>query len=131
MSFWVYMLHCNGGKLYVGHTDNLERRLWQHENGTIAGFTADYRPVKLIWSDYCETRDAAKSFELRLKGWSRAKKLALVHVTGGLSVDWREIDKAVPSKKDRPSTSSGKRMRGPTLRNASLSLSKGYLSSMP
>ena len=87
MAFWVYMLHCNGGRLYVGHTDNLERRLWQHENATIPGFTADYRPVKLIWSDYCETRDAAKSFELRVKGWSRAKKLALVRG------DWDEISR--------------------------------------
>ena len=87
MSFWVYMLHCNGGRIYVGHTEDLEQRLAQHEHGLIPGFTANFRPVTLIWAEVCETRDAAKAFELRLKGWSRAKKLALVRG------DWGEISR--------------------------------------
>ena len=94
MSFWVYMLHCNGGRLYVGHTEDLERRLAQHEQGLIQGFTANFLPVKLIWSELCETRDAAKAFELRLKGWSRAKKLALVRG------DWGEISRLARNRKD-------------------------------
>ena len=95
MAFRVYMPHCNGGRLYVGHTDDLERRLWQHENGAVDGFTADYRPVKLIWSDYCGSRDAAKSFELRLKGWSRAKKLAVVRG------DWDEIRRLARNRQNK------------------------------
>jgi predicted GIY-YIG superfamily endonuclease len=92
MSFWVYMLHCNGGRLYVGHTENLDVRLAQHENGLIPGFTSAHLPLKLIWSEACETRDAAKEFELRLKGWSRAKKLALVRG------DWTEISRLADNR---------------------------------
>ena len=92
MSFWVYMLHCRGGYLYVGHTDNLERRVGQHDLGVIPGFTADHRPVKLIWSDHVATRDEARAFEARLKGWNRAKKLALVRG------DWDEVSRLAKGK---------------------------------
>ena len=91
MTFWTYMLHCNAGRLYVGHTDDLDRRVAQHERGTLPGFTRDYLPVKLIWSEAFPTRDEAKGAEARLKGWSRAKKLALVRG------DWEEISRLARS----------------------------------
>ena len=78
MTFWTYMLHCNGGYFYAGHTDDLERRLGEHQSGAIPGFTRDHLPVKLVWSHLFEQRDDAKAMEARIKGWSRAKKLALV-----------------------------------------------------
>jgi predicted GIY-YIG superfamily endonuclease len=92
MSFWAYMLHCNAGRLYVGHTDDLERRIWQHETGAIPGFTKDYLPVKLVWSQEFATRDEAKAAEKQIKGWSRAKKLALIRG------DWREISRLAKGK---------------------------------
>ena len=101
MTFWAYILHCNGGRLYVGHTENLEYRIAQHESGSIPSFTRDYLPVKLIWSDAFGTRIEALEAERRLKGWSRAKKLALVRG------DWALIS-ALAKGKDRPSTSSGR-----------------------
>jgi len=76
--FWAYMLHCRGGAFYVGHTDDLERRFAQHESGAIKGFTSDRLPVKLVWSQEFGTRFEAKEAERRLKGWSRAKKMALI-----------------------------------------------------
>ena len=100
MAFWAYMLHCRGGYLYVGHTDDLERRIAQHLTGAVAGFTADHLPVELVWSEQFATRDEAKFTEKRLKGWSRAKKLALIRG------DWVRIS-ALAKKKDGPSTSSG------------------------
>ena len=87
MSFWAYMLHCNAGRFYVGHTDDLERRLWQHETGAIRGFTLAYLPVKLVWSQDFTTREEAKAAEKQIKGWSRAKKLALIRG------DWTEISR--------------------------------------
>jgi putative endonuclease len=48
MSFWTYMLHCRGGAFYVGHTDDLERRMAEHQAGTTPGFTHDRRPVALV-----------------------------------------------------------------------------------
>ena len=85
MSFWAYMLHCNAGRLYVGHTDNLETRVAQHQSGTIRGFTREYLPATLVWSQEFSTRYEALATERQIKGWSRAKKLALIRE------DWDEI----------------------------------------
>ena len=99
MSFWTYMLHCRGGYFYVGHTDDLERRIGDHKSGLIPGFTADHQPVELVWSDQFASREDAKAAERKLKGWSRAKKLALIRG------DWDRIS-ALAKKKDSASTSS-------------------------
>jgi putative endonuclease len=100
MAFWAYMLHCRGGAFYVGHTDDLVRRVAQHEAGAIKGFTADRLPVKFVWSQEFTTRFEAKEVERQLKGWSRAKKMALIRG------DWPSISKLAKGK-DGPSTSSG------------------------
>ena len=92
MSFWAYMLHCNAGRLYVGQTDDLETRIAQHENGTTPGFTRAYLPVKLVWSQEFSTRYEALTAERRIKGWSRAKKLALIRE------DWPQISRLAKSK---------------------------------
>jgi putative endonuclease len=92
MSFWAYMLHCNAGRLYVGHTDDLERRIWQHETGAIPGFTRNHLPVKLVWCQEFTTREEVKAAEKQIKGWTRAKKLALI------LGDWDEISRLAKSK---------------------------------
>jgi putative endonuclease len=92
MTFWAYMLHCNTGRLYVGHTDDLERRIAQHQSGALPGFTKAFAPVKLIWSQEFVTRVEAIAAERQIKGWSRAKKLALVRD------DWDEISRLAKSK---------------------------------
>ena len=78
MPFWVYILRCADGSYYTGHTDNLEHRLGLHEQGEIAGYTSTRRPVEHVFSPVCETREEALSAELQIKGWSRAKKEALI-----------------------------------------------------
>jgi GTP-binding protein Era len=84
MSFWTYLLHCNGGYFYVGHTDDLDRRIAEHQAGELAGFTRDHLPVQLVWSEEFPTRYEAKEAERRVKGWRREKKLALIRN------DWTE-----------------------------------------
>ena len=101
MTFWTYMLHCRGGYLYIGHTDNLERRMDQHERSAVPGFVRDHWPAKLVWSAEFGTRYEAIGMERRLKGWSRAKKLALIRN------DWEAIPK-LSKGQDSPSTSSGR-----------------------
>ena len=101
MAFWTYMLHCRGGRFYVGHTDNLDHRIAQHQSGSIAGFTADHLPVKLVWSEQFQTRLEALEAERKLKGWSKAKKLALIRG------DWTRIA-ALAKKKSSASTSSAR-----------------------
>ena len=93
------MLHCRGGYFYVGHTDDIDRRIGEHKSGLVPGFTADHQPVELVWSDQFASRDDAKAAERKLKGWSRAKKLALIRG------DWDRISD-LAKKQDSASTSS-------------------------
>ncbi|WP_136161497.1 TrmH family RNA methyltransferase [Sphingomonas flavalba] len=78
MTFHVYMLRCADGSYYTGQTDTLDRRIAEHESGAIGGYTATRRPVALVWSEAFQTRDDARAAEARIKGWSRAKKEALI-----------------------------------------------------
>lgn len=100
MSFWAYMLHCRGGAFYVGQTDDLPRRIAQHQSGALPGFTYALLPLELVWSQEFQTREEARAAEHKLKGWSRAKKLALIRG------DWDRISALARSAsrlKDRPS----------------------------
>ena len=109
MNFWVYMLRRSDGSYYAGHSDNLEGRLWQHNEGIGCDWTMRRRPVELVWCAVLPTRDDAFAFERRIKGWSRAKKEALI------TEDWDRISwlsKSPAARPElvegRPSTSSGR-----------------------
>jgi len=75
--FYVYVLRCADGSFYVGHTDNLEKRIADHCDGDGCIYTARRRPVELIFSENFQTRDEAFVVERKIKGWSRKKKEAL------------------------------------------------------
>ena len=64
-TFYVYMLRCRDGSYYVGHTDNLEQRLAQHESGTIPGYTSSRLPVTLVW---CDTFSTLRKKEALIRG---------------------------------------------------------------
>jgi predicted GIY-YIG superfamily endonuclease len=83
MGFWVNLLRCRDGSYYAGHTDNLEARLWQHQQGVCCDWTRTRRPVELVWCAETPARHEAIAFERRIKGWTRAKKEALI------DNDWR------------------------------------------
>jgi tRNA/rRNA methyltransferase len=78
MTFWAYILRCADGSYYVGHTEALDRRVAEHQSGSIPGYTATRTPVALVWSESFPERDQAKEAEARVKEWSRAKKEALI-----------------------------------------------------
>jgi len=79
MQFWVYMLECADGSYYVGQTDSLEKRVAQHQAGDIPGcYTFKRRPLTLVWSQGFPSRMEALTSERQIKGWSRAKKQALI-----------------------------------------------------
>jgi predicted GIY-YIG superfamily endonuclease len=101
MTFWAYMLHCRGGYFYTGHTEDLELRIAQHQSGQLPGFASDHAPVALVWSQEFATRYEALAAERRIKGWSRAKKMALIQG------DWLKISE-LAKRKNSPSTSSGR-----------------------
>ncbi|WP_394998669.1 TrmJ/YjtD family RNA methyltransferase [Sphingomonas sp.] len=72
------MLLCGDGSYYVGHTDDLELKLAQHQAGTLDEYTTRRQPVVLAWSVPFADQAAAFAAERRLKGWSRAKREALI-----------------------------------------------------
>ncbi len=76
--FWAYLLHCADGSLYCGHTDELEHRIATYQHGQIRGYTHSRRPVTLVWSQDFATRYEALPAERQIKGWSKAKKQALI-----------------------------------------------------
>ena len=77
MSFWVYILRCADGSYYTGHTDDLEKRVAQHQAGALPGYTHDRRPVELMFSKTFTDRIDALERERQIKDWSRKKKEAL------------------------------------------------------
>ena len=78
LAYHVYMLRCSDCSYYAGHTNYLEHRLAAHERGAIEGYALSRRPVELVFSDRFSTRLEAFHRERQIKGWSRAKKEALI-----------------------------------------------------
>jgi putative endonuclease len=75
----IYMLRCADGSYYVGSTrKELEQRLSEHNNGTFDGWTSKRRPVVIVWAEHFLNITDAIAVERQLKGWSRAKKEALI-----------------------------------------------------
>ena len=76
---WMYILECVDGSFYVGSTNNLERRLLEHQEGRGARYTTRRLPVKLVYSE--EYNHVAEAFERekQVQNWSRAKREALIN----------------------------------------------------
>jgi putative endonuclease len=77
---YAYMLRCADGSYYVGSAtgDDLTRRMAEHETGAYRGYTFTRRPVELVWSEHFDRITDAIAAERQLKGWTRAKKEALI-----------------------------------------------------
>lgn len=75
---YMYILECSDGSYYTGSTWDLERRLWEHQNGLGAKHTAKRLPVKLVYCEECERVEDAYIREKQIQGWSRKKKQALM-----------------------------------------------------
>lgn len=91
-SYFVYIMTNRSKTLYTGVTNNLERRVYEHKNKLVAGFTSKYNITKLVY--YEETSDvhSALAREKQIKGWLRAKKIALIEAENSewkdLSLEW-------------------------------------------
>ena len=89
MSFYVYILASRrNGTLYIGMTDDLIRRVWEHRTGVVPGFTRKYRTKMLVWYEQHETRETAFQRERQLKKWNRAWKLELIE---RVNPAWRDL----------------------------------------
>ena len=91
--YYIYILaNTSGSSLYVGVTNNLERRLYEHRNGLIPGFTERYNVHRLVYYETTGDIESAILREKQLKGWRRSKKDALIDSMNperhDLSADW-------------------------------------------
>ena len=78
MSYYVYILTNKSNTLYIGVTNNLERRVQEHKLKIIAGFTSKYNLNKLIYFAEFREIEEAIEFEKKIKGWTRKKKIDLI-----------------------------------------------------
>ena len=87
--YYVYFLtNWDDSVLYIGVTNNLPRRLYEHRNGLVDGFTKKYNVHKLVYYEYTNDVYSEISREKQLKKWTRAKKNALVVKE---NPEWRDL----------------------------------------
>jgi putative endonuclease len=79
MNGWMYILECSDGSYYTGSTNNLERRLEEHQLGLGSNHTKSRLPVKLVYYEEYDRIDSAFYREKQIQGWSRKKKEALIN----------------------------------------------------
>jgi putative endonuclease len=96
LGIYIYMLRCADGSYYVGSATghDLSPRIDQHNAGAYPGYTFTRRPVVLVWSEYFDRITDGIAVEQQIKGWSRAKKEALIRS------DWKEISTLPSSWRD-------------------------------
>ena len=88
-SYYVYIMTSKrNGTLYVGVTNNLKKRVWQHKNDIVEGFTSRYEVHSLVYFEETSNVDAAITREKQLKKWNRAWKLKLIE---NKNPNWKDL----------------------------------------
>ena len=100
-SFYVYIMASDHRTLYTGVTNDLEKRLFEHREGVTKGFTKKYNVHRLVYFEETEDPLAAIVREKQIKGWSRAKKVALIE---GRNPQWEDLSASWDSKPRDPSS---------------------------
>ena len=91
--FWIYIMASRrNGTLYIGVTNDIARRAWEHREGLVAGFTRKYRVKMLVHYELFEDISAAIHRETRLKKWKRRWKLELIEKT---NPEWHDLYEAI------------------------------------
>ncbi|MFD2261733.1 GIY-YIG nuclease family protein [Lacibacterium aquatile] len=89
MTGWVYIVtNQRDGTLYVGVTNNLPRRIWEHREAVVEGFTKQYRLKQLVWFEQHDDIAEAIRLEKRLKKWPRQWKINLIEAE---NPDWEDL----------------------------------------
>jgi putative endonuclease len=87
-TYYVYILASFRRALYIGVTNNLERRLWEHQHGQGSLFVRRYNINRLVYVETTDDALAAIAREKQLKSWRRSKKIALIEATNS---SWRDL----------------------------------------
>jgi putative endonuclease len=87
-NYFVYIMSNRSSTLYVGATNDLGNRTYQHKEKFVEGFTKRYAINRLVYYEVCESRESAITREKQLKGWRRDRKIALIE---SVNPEWRDI----------------------------------------
>jgi putative endonuclease len=91
-TLYVYIMASRSGTLYIGVTNDIARRTYEHKHGLVPGFTSKYKVHRLIYVERFDSAGEAIAREKQLKGWSRKRKIALIESLNptmkDLSVQW-------------------------------------------
>jgi putative endonuclease len=90
-SYATYIMSSKTGVLYIGVTNDLPYRVWQHKTGAVEGFTKKYLCHGLVYYERYQFVQSAIAREKELKGWTRAKKIALIE---SVNPRWRDLSEA-------------------------------------
>jgi putative endonuclease len=86
--FWVYIMSSKSGTLYTGMTNSLDRRIYEHKQRLIPGFTARYNCTRLVYFEECSDPLNAIAREKQINGWLRSKKIALIE---SMNPRWNDL----------------------------------------
>ena len=86
--YYVYIMANRSGTLYTGVTNNLQRRVYEHQHKLIPGFTAKYNVTTLVYFEATSDIRTAIGREKQIKGWLRAKKIALIE---SVNPNWDDL----------------------------------------
>jgi len=86
--YYVYIMTNNSKTLYTVVTNNLNRRVYEHKNKLIQGFTAKYNITKLVYFEICTDINQAIAREKQIKGWLRKKKVYLIE---SVNPEWNDL----------------------------------------
>lgn len=92
-NYYIYILASKKhGTLYIGVTNDLVKRVWEHKQGLIDGFTKKYRVHDLVWYEPTESVESAIKKEKQLKKWNRDWK---IHLIEEQNPNWQDLYKAI------------------------------------
>ena len=100
----MYIMTNNSGTLYVGVTNDLERRAQEHKRSLAVGFTKKYKVTRLVYYEATSDIQSAIRREKEIKGWLRRKKIALI---ASMNPYWRDLSEAFGADPRDPSLRSG------------------------
>jgi putative endonuclease len=101
--YWTYIVASLSGTLYIGITNNIERRAWEHKSGQFEGFAREYHGERLVYYEAFGNVLDAIAREKQLKGWRRSKKIALIESQNPRWEDlaekwgWQRVDQGAMS----------------------------------
>jgi putative endonuclease len=87
-NYYVYIMTNNSKTLYTGMTNDLTRRVYEHKQKLIPGFTQKYNITKLVYFEETSDVNAAISREKQIKGWLREKKITLIE---SMNPEWKDL----------------------------------------